>query len=393
MKQNVFQTYKTLIDQKLIDELTLRFGRHEDWINSGCETNKRPENPIKEYFLLGKQNTKAYNYYRHKLYYFIRWARNSSKYIDEISDLFKIAKKNAIEMEKLASFVKTEDIHRKFKNQFHNSIEIFDENISKIINHKIIYFYQQKYEIEFVLIFLFQLINIIMKGSYDSDLNKFRDTKGKLIKGKIIENIISGTKSFPEIKKIIEKAYNKDLRNTIGHNEYRLKNECVYSMDGKITISKDKFMESLFVLQEIQNAVLWLIFTYFDEDDLNETKKCGIVSIGYSPNGMSPKIYLFQLWPFFEISDASWIEEVSINVEKERMETKIWDGSIFTGEYDKDMREWVETATKNKNNVEISLIAVLPNIFLGENLMQTPEWGEFFITNDILTRHINISIN
>ena len=354
---------KNLIDYQYLNDLTSRFYFHEKWINNRCPINSKPVNPIKEYFLLSKQNIRAYDYYRHKLHYFIRHVKNSSNHMDELLLLFeKNIKVRNSEMQYVFFYFNSLDTFERFRNQFQNTIQIFNSFENETITHEKIFLYQQKYEIEFFLIVMLQLRNIYIKGTYDHNLNRFRDRKGKLKKGVMADFITGGLKDFPALEAICKKAYDPKIRNIVGHNEYYLQNETIYSLDKSITLTREDFLESLYALQELQNAILWLIMTYLSNQKISEFAKCGVVSIGYVPieKGKIPEIVLYQIWPFFELSlKTDWLKMITLTKKSKNILTSIldtiykvfagnslykintclWEESTFLGDLDGNIRD------------------------------------------------------
>lgn len=242
------------IDPDKFIALSKKFAEHEGWIQEGCSKGKEPSNTIPGYLALASQDPRAYGLYRNDMLVYLADLRGYGNFFNQIIKL--ITECESKYPPEMTLFWKAhENPAENFRGQWRN---LFDPFTSTSLTHQNCYKYQQKYEVEFVLIVLAQLRQINSGKGFDASLNRFRDNKGKFRKGVIANYIIDGFQEFPEFRKVLISAYDPNLRNIIGHNEYKLCGGTINSLDRKYTITERQLFYSYLCLQEVHNAILWL---------------------------------------------------------------------------------------------------------------------------------------
>jgi hypothetical protein len=262
----------------------------------------------------------------------------------------------------------------KFKEQWRN---LFDPFTTCCLTHENCYKYQQKYEVEFVLIVLAQLRQINSGKGFDASLNGFRDNKGKFKKGVIANHVIEGFQEFSEIKKMLSKAYDPKLRNIIGHNEYKIVNDIISSIEGEYTITGNQFFASYLSLQEVHNATLWL----FSHDHIPNKKYAsyGVPSIGFNLD-MSliklPSLIVYQINTFRQIDfKATWLTEVVFSIKNGIITTSFSSAEKHQGEFTEELKGFINKAI-DLGKINVSLIPIMPCVHKEDHAIRT-HWGEF----------------
>lgn len=246
------------------------------------------------------------------------------------------------------------------KPKWFNTIKISESGITDF--NLLLLFYEQKYEIKEFLLFL----SIIGKAKKDNviDLKRegIRDKRGHLNKKRCIDDILSKLNKYNNLKKSINIAYNYKLRNIIGHNEYKVNSDVIESIDGKLSISKEDFLTSLYHLQGIHNSIKWLLEYYELKSKETELTDNGIISIGFDYSNFECKLNIFQLWCFYDIK-IEWLDQIKFLKENNKLKTILSKNAETQGGLNKKLSKCLEKAT-DFGFVNIELFSIIPNLGL-----------------------------
>lgn len=144
------------IDPEKFLSLSSRFAAHERWVQEGCPIGRKPLDTVPGYLALASQDPKAYGLYRD---YMLLYLADLNGYGDFFNQFIKlITECESKYPAKMTLFWKGhENPSEKFREQWKN---LFDPFTTPSLTHQNCYKYQQKYEVEFVLIALAQLRQI-----------------------------------------------------------------------------------------------------------------------------------------------------------------------------------------------------------------------------------------
>lgn len=362
----------TINEEKYL-KLASRFARHEQWVQSGCPEAVLPEDPVPGYTVLSHENPLAYGLYRDSLLIFFAQFHGNRQIFSELDKLINNnEKQHAKEME---SFWQA---HReptdKFRVQWGN---LFYPYITTSLTPENCFKYQQKYEVEFPLITLAQLGLITAKGIFDQTLTRFQDRAGKHKKGVLVDYILMQLRPYPNLFRVLEWAYNPRLRNTIGHNEYQIVSDEIKSIDGNIKVTKVEFFRGLLALQDVQNAVLWLMVRQRVPNI--ELAKCGIHSIGfgeYQSEGLST-LEVFQLEPFRSLDEqAKWLTDIYFEMlHPGKVRYSLASTTMREGPTNEKVLAWLKVA-QERNKVLCIFRSTMPCVHNEEHYIDTP-LGEY----------------
>jgi len=360
------------IDENKRLDLLHRFVSHERWVQSGCPPDSPPADVVPGYSLLSSQAPGAYGLYRNSLVSYLGELRGYGDFYEQLETL--VADNERDHPGEIAGFWQTHHLpDTKFIEQWRN---LFDPQQSAGLTHQNCFRYQQKYEVELPLVVLAQLRQINSEGVLDIALDRFRDRTGKFKKGVIADYIVAGLGTYPALVRVVKEAYQPKLRNTIGHNEYCLVGDEIRSLDGQITVTSDQFFRAYLSLQEVHNAIVWLLAR--ERTPNVELARYGILSIGFRPNqsGRLPVMDVLQLEPFRQLDmQATWLTNVKFEVHSDTLHTHLDSAPIQEGVVNKDLRSWLKEV-QEIGKVKCELIPVMPCVHIASHFIHSP-WGEF----------------
>jgi hypothetical protein len=361
------------IDPDKFITLATKFAEHERWIQGGCSEGKEPSDPMPAFLALASQDPKAYGLYRD---YMLLYLADLNGYGDFFNQFLKlITECESKYPAEMALFWKAhENPTEKFREQWRN---LFDPFTTSSLTHQNCYKYQQKYEVEFVLIVLAQLRQINSGKSFDASLDRFCDNKGKFKKGVIANYIIDGFQKSPKIKNILNSAYDPKLRNIIGHNEYKICNDAIKSLDGKYTVKEHQFFYSYRCLQEVHNAILWL-FSH-DRSPNKKIAYCGVPSIGFDLDMSGtklPNLIVYQINTFRQLDpEAEWLKEVVFSIDNGIITTSVSLSDKHYCKYTENLEAFIKYAIK-AGKINVNLYPIMPCVHKEDHAIKT-DWGEF----------------
>ena len=358
-----------MINSKAVKDLFHRFVIYENYIQQETISYQIDPSIVPPgYLTVFSQNKDAYLFYRNSLLLLLKKAEGEHELYYELLN-FTLHTVKLIGYKDFETFA--DSLYDKFKIRWDNTVKtshlVSELGMQKLeLNNITLNAYQHKYEIEEVLIYLAILIKAVSKNTFDQNLDNFKDKSGNLRKGKIIEYIISGLDSFPNLKKTISKAYNPNLRNIIGHNDYKIKDNSLFTIDDELIITNHDFIEAFYSMQELHNALIWTISNIEINKNVEEYSDCGVLAIGYYYNKEIdiPEIHLFQLWCFSQCDpEKKWLKKAQIYKDKKNITTKLTDICVFSGEITSEIDKWFKRAELCKK-VQIHLIPIVPFIGL-----------------------------
>ena len=361
------------IDLEKYLSLSNKFAIHEEWIQQGCPADKTPSSTVPGYLALASQNIEAYAFYRRSLLPYLSQARGNQLFFKEFCQIITECKQKHAE-----DMIQFEQFHNapseKFKGQWAN---LFDRFIDTNLNHTNCYKYLQKYEVEYFLVVLAQLRQISSGNGFDDKLHRFLDRTGNFKKGVLANYIVDGFQGYLEVKKMLTKAYNAKLRNIIGHNNYKIAGVELTSLEEDYTITKKNFFESYLCLQEIQNAILWLLLG--GQSKNNELCQFGVTSVGFdvkNSDSQDSKIYIFQINSFRIIDPkADWIKTIQFELKGEKLITTLSEVDAHHGIMTQELGSFLKKVDA-QGQVHVSIVPVMPCFHEGCQTIETA-WGTF----------------
>ncbi|MCU4173923.1 hypothetical protein [Carboxylicivirga sp. N1Y90] len=358
---------------KIKEQLRNRIANYEHWISSGCKGNP-PQNVQKELFELFKESPNTYTIYRNYLWSLLIGLDGES---DELSEFLEFLNhsKSDVKFNEIVSFFETETMSS-FDNKRMNVFEIVSEVSVQGLSQVSCFLYQSYYEIESILLLFASIASFNTKGSVNTELSNLRDKSGRLKKGVAVDFIKAKLKKYPILLSLFNSGYNVKLRNTIGHNSYRINGECIESLDSEIKVSKSEFFKSLYDLQKLNN---FLIYFYSSNSLIeNDFKDNGAISIGFGEDEEECLLYVFQLECFFNIdNEKKWFDNVIFTIENDFIRTTLPTKTPMKGKYDDRMKTWLEKQKKN-NKLTVVFESIRPQMNEDDSIIET-EYGNFAI--------------
>jgi hypothetical protein len=388
----------TLIDREVVDRLILRHIKYESWIQQENALPIHEDDIPPAYQTIFMQSEEAYSFYRHSLIYFMKDITDEGEIHQELYKL--INQMINSEPENYERFKLLQDsLFNNFNNRWNNVFQFTrlftDLRIERVeLNQITLSAYQSKYEIDEILILLAVLRKVISDSILDTELNNLRDRSGRLRKGVAVDYIISGLQSFPKLAEAISKAYLPKLRNSFGHNDYKIIEGNLYSLNNELIASNKEFIEAFYNIQEVQNTVLWAISYYNCIENLENILDCGVLSIGYhhDKEQQVPEIQLCQLWCFFQYDTSrDWLNKVVVSKSRNTIKTEFTENYSISGDIIPVIGSWLEKA-KQYCEVQVTIIPIIP--FVGLDSITVAINGELYqMYGDPCITKIPIEIN
>lgn len=371
------------IDRQKVNQLQLSWLKHEHWVQAGCPTDPPHELSVPGYVSVAGDAPEAYDYYRHSFVPFFADLEGFRGLFGDltvlVSDLEQSFPEESAEM--FDQFGTPDDT---FKAQWGN---LFDALSHDGLSHRTLQTYQRKFEIVLPLHFLTNAKQLLTEGTFDPQLNQFRNRTGQLTKGHLVSNLLSGFDDYPVLKDVLNQAYSTDLRNAIAHNSYVIEDNAVRSLDGKVELPGRSFLRSLNALQALQNGVLWLLMTRSDYDP-GTLKAAGVVGVVWGWIEDHPHMSVLQLAPFFELhSGKLWFEEVELAEEGSELRTVLGDSQPTMGPVPDELEKLLEAA-RAIGRVHLEVVPVMPCVH-DHTDFQGPH-GEFCPTDEGVSQLVPI---
>ncbi len=317
------------IDRVKLQTLSLDWLEHERWIQNGCPDAGSHEIRVPGYSLVIKQGVEAYDWYRHSFVPYFAVARGFSGLHEDLTRLVATTKAKYSEAARqlLADYLGPDDNFRSGWGTF------LIQPFMRDLNNRSLTFYQRRFEIELPLRFLANMRELSSSGNFDPHLSRFRDRAGSLKKGSAAEYIKDGFKEYPVLSSVANLAFHQHLRNAVAHNAYTISQGGLRSLDGHLSMTKDAFVQHLEALQTLQNAVIWLFMSRFEEDR-SALSSNGVLSIawGQSADTKKPCLSIFQLAPFYSLDvRLEWLDKIVLHRKGDRLITLLGRGPTIEG--------------------------------------------------------------
>lgn len=361
---------------KMNEQLRNRITNYEHWISSGCKGNL-PQNVQKELFELFKESPYAYTFYRNYLWCLLIGAEGEGDELSEFLDFLYLSKDDN-SFNDIVDFFETETLSS-FEKKRMNVFEIVSEVSVQGLSQISCFLYQSYYEIESILLLFASIAIFNTKGVVNTELRNLRDNSGRLKNGVAVDFIKAKLKNYPKLLDLFNSGYNVKLRNTIGHNSYRINGEFIESLDSEIRVSKTEFFKSLYDLQKLNN---FLIYFYLSNNlEENDFRDYGAISIGFGEDEKDCLLYVFQLECFFNIdNEKKWFDKVIFNIEDDFIRTTLPTKTPMKGKYDERMKTWIEKQKKN-NKLTVIFQSIRPQMSEDDNIIEI-EHGNFAICDN-----------
>lgn len=382
------------ISQKdeLVLDLKEKFVAYENWLTMGCKDDQFPPFFPREYFMIANRSMMAYDFYRDNLYYYIEKSEGKEAYLQEIYQTYNTAKENNLdELEKLLNKRWSDDFRYKLAFQYSNSFELIEAIKSASLNHHWLSAYQAKYEIEGILFLLINLLEIRDGGCYDDDLACLCDKKGNLKKGAAVEAISNKLAGEPHFQSVFNLGYRAELRNTIGHNKYRLDGNRILSLDSSIETTEAEFFESLESIMDIHNSVKW-VFDYFNKRfRIPNISHRGLITIAF--DCLLRELNCYQIWCFAnEDKSKSWLNKVKFTREGNDLVTEFSNYASTKGKIYPDLQSFL-SKLRNGDTIKCRIIPIAPYINPEkENISFYYGDYEVFEASDIVEKDIVVEL-
>ncbi len=365
-----------MISKKRIKDLEKKFSLYENWLLSG-QPDPMPTNIPLEYVKLSEQSPKAYVFYRQSMIKFVKELSGKFDIYNELKGLIDNLKRMDINnYQKIIDHFNSAELLEKTKYKWANVFDILSSFKSNEITHQGCFYYQQKYEIDIFLYFLTVIRKYLTKNDVDFTLAEFRDKNQSLRKGAMVNYIIADFKNYPRILNAVKSAYNHKLRNTIGHNNYKIQNGVLKSLDNTISVSRDEFFEACYFIQEIQNAIVWVMSNLYCQSIANSVKECGVASTFFSFDTKESVINLYQLWSFFNIDlEKKWLEKIIIKNIGNELQVNLTKNIYYKGEMTPEFSKWYELI-KDAREINLIVTPIVP--YTGDRKAKINlKWGEY----------------
>lgn len=304
--------------------------------------------------------------YRHSLVPFFAEAYGFAGVHESLVSLVDDAEKLAPDL--FSQFMSSYEVpEERFRAQWGN---LFGQIVHNGLSHQTLMLYQRKFEAELPLFFLAQLREIVTNGTVDVHLDRFRDKKGNIKKGVIVNYLIDGLSNYKKLCAVVSEGYQPKLRNAIGHNSYVIEKRFFRALDQDFRLSGDEFSHCFSALQVIQNAVLWFLMSRNLWSSELSTK--GVVAIGWAKISDSvegyPQLLIYQLEPFYSFEpECGWLRRVSIRKNGDLLLTELSESHSMTGEIDAELEKVLERIDAG-GRLRCTVVPVMPCLHKHEGI-------------------------
>ncbi|MDR6239964.1 hypothetical protein [Aureibacter tunicatorum] len=369
-------------------ELSQKIMNFEHWISSGLKS-KCPDNIPLELLMLFKESGDAYAFYRNYLFRVHFISNNDINLINEFFDFINSCDVFS-DFKKLIEFYSINKQVDLFNDKRENVFEIAMEKPKDGLSQNACFLYQSYYEIETLLLIFVSIVKLKTKNRLDLELYNFKDRKGRLKKGNCIDYIKPKLKDYPILQAVFSSAYNIQLRNTIGHNDYRIIDNTIQSYDGKSIIDKDDFFKSLYDIQHLNN----LLINYFSSKNIGESLlfNCGVLSMGYGIVNGNVVLVIYQLECFFDLDiSKDWLNKVYILITKSDFKIDVNAKTKLTRPVNQLFEIWLCELTK-ESKLKVIVQSIRPKIKESSQVINI-ECGDFEILSNKLEKNVEYEIS
>jgi len=328
----------------------------EHWISSDFKLDE-PKIFQRELLKLFSENKDAFLYYRNWLFTLLL-NRDEQDALTEFKNILDFKVGTSKHEQLLKDFLENNSFEI-FSQKRLNTFEIALQAPNSNLNQSTCFLYQQYYEIEILFIVLYSLIVLNESDTIETNLNNFRDRNGKLKKGVFIDKLKSKLRPYRHTHKLFEIAYNSKIRNTIGHNDYKIVGDIIVSLeDEPITVSKDDVFKAIYSMQSLNNYLL----NYFSSKSIsNENlQNAGILGIAFGLEGKQPVLSIFQLSCFYHLGDFQWAKKIQFNISNNQLETNFGFQTPMIGAFSKELEQIWFNPLKEEKELRVHLTPIVP---------------------------------
>jgi hypothetical protein len=347
------------VDRGKLADLMLTWLEHEHWIQDGCSQPANHKLRVPGYKTVVQQGQEAYAFYRHSFVPYFSAALGYSGLVEDITRLVDDLKAKYPELtsQLLADYVEPDE---HFRAQWGN---LFDTVLYSGLTHDSLLQYQRKFEVELPLRFLTNIRELAKTGSFDPKLTRFRDRSGNLKKGILVQHVRDGFKQYPHLSSIVKLSYDSKLRNAVGHNAYTISDGRLRSIDGRVQLSTEEFVRRLEALQTLQNTILWLFMSRYEEDR-SALSANGIVAIGWGwqSDQKGAHLSIFQLAPFFLLDKGvHWLDHIILAESEGKLITRLGGAPSVEGPMPAELTPILQEV-RQSDELHCAIIPVMPCI-------------------------------
>ena len=359
----------------------------EHWISSYFKLEK-PEIFQRELLKIFLENKEAYSYYRNWLYRILLTEENQ-KELNEFCEILNAKAGTDGHRFLLDNYLKS-DFCDIFSQKKLNVFEIAIQNQSANLNHNKCFLYQQYYEIESLLFVLASFVKLNEESIAETRFDYLKDRNGNLKKGVMINYLTPKLKKYPLIYNLFNSAYNAKLRNTIGHNNYRIENDKIVSIDGNVTVSKVDFFTSLVSMQSLNNYLI----NYFSNQVINTSNfnNVGILGAAFGiEEDRQPVLTFFQLSCFYRFGEFQWADKIVFNIKGGQLETNFGYQVPIIGQLTAELENTWFNLLKENDFLRIYLTPIMPRNVEKEYI--TLDVGDFVTVGNCKIFDVQYKIN
>lgn len=358
----------------------------EHWISSGFKL-EAPNIFQKELLKLFSENTEACSFYRNWLYTLLLDSREQNE-LKEFCYLLNL-KDGTLQHSLLLQHYLENGFSEVFSNKRINTFEIAIQNPNSNLNHNHCFLYQQYYEIEVIFLVLASFIKLNESNLIETDFCNFKDRKGNLKKGVIVDYLKSKLKAYPAVEKLFDSAYSSKVRNTIGHNNYKIEGEKIISLDGSIIVDKADVFSAIQSMQNINNYLL----NYLSNKEIktNGFSNAGVLGIAFGLDEEQPVLCVHQLSCFYNFAEFRWADKIRFKVNGIQLETSFGSQNPMVGQIPTELNDNWFPSLQGKDLLRVYLLPIEPRN--GEENFITLDVGEFVVIDEGKEFDIKFEVN
>lgn len=346
----------------------------ENWVSSNFKLDA-PKEYQKELLKLFHENKDAFLFYRNWLFTLLL-SSDEREQLNEFRSIFEFKAGTCNHTYLINHFLEnnsSEIFSRKRLNTFEISLQLRNTELE----HTTCFLYQQYYETDVLFLSLYSFLFLNVNDLIEIDLKKFRDIKGRLKKGLLIESIKHKLKIYPLTYELFRTAYDSKIRNLIGHNNYKIDRDKLTSIENEnIVLTKDNLFKAIGSMQNLNNYLL----NYFSNKSISieNLKNAGILGVSFDIEAELPVLSIFQLSCFYDLGGFQYLDKVQFNINQNQLETIFGYHVPILGEFSKELeRGWFKPLLKD-NMLTIYLTSIIPRDQQDEFI--TLDVGDFVIT-------------
>jgi hypothetical protein len=348
----------------------------EHWLSSDFKLDE-PVIYQRELLKLFSENKDAFFYYRNWLFTLLL-NKDEQQALSEFKDILDFKFGTSKHDQLLKHFLKNNSSEI-FSRKRLNAFEIALQAPNASLNQNTCFLYQQYYEIEILFMVLYSFITLNESDKIEAELNKFRDRNSNLRKGVLIDNLKSKLRPYLLTHKLFETAYNSKIRNVIGHNNYKIAEDLIESLeDNTIKLSKDEVYRAIYSIQSLNNNLLY----YFSSkntvnDDLQNE---GILGMAFGLEEELPVLSIFQLSCFYSLGDFKWAQKIIFSIRDNQIETDFGFQTPIIGSNSQELEQIWFSPLRKRKKLRIYLTPIVPR---NEEVdFITLDVGDFVVVED-----------